>query len=278
MGMKNILVINDEAHHCYRQKPKDADEEELKGDDRKEAERNNEAARLWISGLDWISGLEAVNGKLGTTRIIDLSATPFFLRGSGYAEGTLFPWAMSDFSLMDAIECGIVKLPRVPVAENIPGNEMPVFRNPWENISKDMPKKGRGQGEDLDPLKLPTRLQTALQALYGHYEQTFSLWQQTFSLWQEKGIKVPPCFIIVCQNTAISKLVYDFVSGFQRRNTDGTTTLENGRLPLFRNFDETTGNPLPRPNTLLIDSEHDRQRATRSRRRPRRQLPQHGRR
>ena len=56
---------------------------------------------------------------------MDLSATPFFLRGSGYAEGTLFPWTMSDFSLMDAIECGIVKLPRVPVADNIPGGEMP---------------------------------------------------------------------------------------------------------------------------------------------------------
>jgi hypothetical protein len=86
------------------------------------------------------------------TRVIDLSATPFFLRGSGYAEGTLFPWTMSDFSLMDAIECGIVKLPRVPVAENIPGDEMPMFRNLWENIGKDMPKKGRGQGEELDPL------------------------------------------------------------------------------------------------------------------------------
>ena len=69
------------------------------------------------------------------------------------------------------------------------------------------------------------------------------------------GIRVPPCFIIVCQNTAISKLVYDFISGFHRKNEDGTTTLENGRLALFRNFDETTGNPLPRPNTLLIDSE-----------------------
>ena len=63
------------------------------------------------------------------TRLIDLSATPFFLRGSGYVEGTLFPWTMSDFSLMDAIECGIVKLPRVPVADNIPGGEMPKFRN-----------------------------------------------------------------------------------------------------------------------------------------------------
>lgn len=242
MGMKNILAINDEAHHCYREKPRETGDEALKGEDKAEAERNNEAARLWIAGL------EAINRKLGLSRVIDLSATPFFLRGSGYAEGTLFPWTMSDFSLMDAIECGIVKLPRVPVAENIPGNELPVFRNLWENISQDMPRKGRGANQELDPLKLPTRLQTALQALYGHYEKTFRL-------WQDAGLKVPPCFIVVCQNTAISKLVYDFISGFQRTNGDGTSTLENGRLPLFRNFDETTGKPLPRPNTLLIDSE-----------------------
>ena len=241
MGLKNILVLNDEAHHCYREKPQDADDADLQGDEKREAEKNNEAARLWISGL------EAVNRQLGLSRVIDLSATPFFLRGSGYAEGTLFPWTVSDFSLMDAIECGIVKLPRVPVAENIPGNELPMFRNLWEHIRKEMPKKGRGSGQALDPLKLPTRLQTALQALYGHYEQTFRL-------WEERGVKVPPCFIIVCQNTAISKLVYDYIAGFQRRNADGTTTLENGRLPLFRNFD-AAGNPLPRPNTLLIDSE-----------------------
>jgi type III restriction enzyme len=240
MGLKNILVLNDEAHHCYREKPGDEDED-LKGDDRKEAERNREAARLWISGL------EAVNRKLGLARVIDLSATPFFLRGSGYAEGTLFPWTMSDFSLMDAIECGIVKLPRVPVAENIPGDDMPMFRNLWENIRKDMPKKGRGQGEDLDPLALPVRLQTALEALYGHYEKTFRR-------WEEKKIAVPPCFIVVCQNTAISKLIYDYVSGFHARKPAGSTGFHQGRLPLFCNFDED-GRPLPRPHTLLIDSQ-----------------------
>src|SRR6266851_3730659 len=170
MGMKNILVINDEAHHCYREKPKDADDEDLKSDEKKEAEKNNEAARLWISGL------EVVNRKLGLSRVIDLSATPFFLRGSGYAEGTLFPWTVSDFSLMDAIECGIVKLPRVPVAENIPGGDMPMFRNLWENIRTKMPKKGRGKAETLDPLKLPMLLITALEALYGHYEKTYAAW------------------------------------------------------------------------------------------------------
>jgi len=239
MNLKNILVINDEAHHCYREKPA-AEEEGLKGDEKKEAEKNNEAARLWISGL------ETINRKLGVERVIDLSATPFFLRGSGYAEGTLFPWTMSDFSLMDAIECGIVKLPRVPVAENISGDEMPMFRNLWENIRDDMPKKGRGKAEGLDPLALPTRLKTALEALYGHYAKTYEL-------WQERKIGVPPCFIIVCQNTAISKLVYDYVSGFDRTNPDGTVTRENGRLALFRNFDEYD-NPFPRPNTILVDS------------------------
>src|SRR5207244_13212842 len=121
------------------------------------------------------------------------------------------------------------------------------FRNLWENIRKDMPKKGRGKAGSLDPLALPTRLQTAFQALYGHYEKTFKL-------WEEARISVPPCFIVVCNNTSTSKLVYDFISGFHRQNDDGSSTLENGRLALFRNFDEH-GNPLARPNTLLIDSE-----------------------
>ena len=241
MGLKNILVLNDEAHHCYRRKPDAEAEIDLKGDDKDEAEKNNKAARLWISGL------EIAKRKLGMTRIIDLSATPFFLRGSGYAEGTLFPWTMSDFSLMDAIECGIVKLPRVPVADNIPGGEMPKFRNLWENIRSKMPRKGRGKAKGLDPLSLPTTLITALDALYGHYEKTYELWAKA-------RIRVPPCFIVVCNNTSTSKLVYDYISGFERENEDGTTGFENGRLALFRNFDEH-GNALSRPNTLLIDSE-----------------------
>src|SRR5690606_15989429 len=94
MGIKNVMVINDEAHHCYRERHQADEEGTLKGDDKKEADKNNEAGRLWINGI------ETVKRKLGVNRVFDLSATPSLLRGSGYAEGTLFPWTISDFSLM----------------------------------------------------------------------------------------------------------------------------------------------------------------------------------
>ncbi len=243
MGLKNIVVINDEAHHCYREKPENKDIGDLKGDEKKEADSQNKAARLWINGI------EAFKRKLGVRAVYDLSATPFFLRGSGYAEGTLFPWTVSDFSLMDAIECGIVKLPRVPVADNIPEAEVPIFRELWEHIGKQMPKKGRAKGgADVSPLDLPSQLLTALVALYNHYEETFDEWERS-------GVESPPVFIVVCNNTSTSKLVYEWISGWQRPNEDGEPVWEHsGHLPKFRNYDEH-GNRITKPNTLLIDSE-----------------------
>ena len=106
---------------------------------------------------------------------------------------------------------------------------------------------GRATAGNLDPLNLPVELQTALQALYGHYKDTYDQ-------WQSDGAVVPPCFIVVCNNTSTSKLVYDYISGFERENEDGSTTLQNGRLELMRNFDEH-GNRLPMPRTMLIDSQ-----------------------
>ena len=241
LGFKGIVVLNDEAHHCYREKP-DSDEE-LGADEREEAKKNSEAARLWIGGL------EAVKRKLGITALYDLSATPFFLRGSGYREGTLFPWTVSDFSLMDAIECGIVKLPRIPVSDNLPNSDTPIYRNLWDHIGKKMPKAGRGKSGKGNPLALPNELQTALYALYGHYEQTFEEWARA-------GIPTPPVFIVVCNNTSTSELVYEWISGFEREVVEGDegSGFTDGQLRLFRNYDEH-GARLPRPNTLLIDSE-----------------------
>ena len=241
MGMKNVMALNDEGHHCYRQKPDGDDEGPLTREDRSEANKNNEEARVWISGL------EIVKRKLGVRQVVDLSATPFFLRGSGYAEGTLFPWTVCDFSLMDAIECGIVKLPRVPVADNIPGADVPVFRNLWEHIRPDMPRVGRSNAVNLDPMDLPAPLQTALEALYGHYKTTSDQ-------WAADGTEVPPCFIVVCNNTSTSKLVYDYISGFERENPDGSTNVINGKFELFRNFD-SYDQRYAIPHTLLIDSE-----------------------
>jgi type III restriction enzyme len=243
---KNIIVINDESHHCYRRR---AVEEDVKliGDERKEAEKREEEARVWISGL------EAMKRKIGIRAIYDLSATPFFLRGSGYPEGTLFPWVVSDFSLIDAIECGIVKVPRVPVADDSMMGEQPTYRNIWIHIRDHLPKKGRGtKDESGGECKLPVELEGALHSLYGNYEKYYRKWEQNTEA-RAKG-QTPPVFIVVCNNTNVSKLVYDYVAGWTKTLHDSSKVTVPGELPIFRNHDDS-GNWLSYPNTILIDSE-----------------------
>jgi type III restriction enzyme len=251
MGRKRIIVLNDEAHHCYRHKVGGEDEEVLAGEDREEAKKNDEAARVWISGI------EAFDRKLGIDAIYDLSATPFFLRGSGYPEGTLFPWVVSDFDLLDAIESGIVKVPRLPVLDDAIQGDLPRFRDIYNVVRKDnpraLPAKGRGKQAKsaMDPEQLPHLLRAAIEALYGHYEKTFRLWEA------EPELSRPPVFIVVCNNTSTSKLVYDLISGYEKTDGEGEQAKRRivpGRLPLFSNVDEN-GRWLPRFRTLLIDSE-----------------------
>lgn len=246
-----ILVINDEAHHCYREKPTDGQTSpKLSGDDRKEADENNEAARVWISGL------EALTKKLNVNAILDLSATPYFLRGSGYEEGTLFPWTVSDFSLLDALECGVVKIPRLPVESNtIKQTETPEFRNLWDHISDDphMPKKGlkkagKEEGYDLNVIVLPTKLQEALLALYGSYETYY----KEYEAYKKKNPAVmPPVMIVVCNNTTVSKMIYRWIAGYEIE-TQTRIGIEKGNLPIFRNEDGV--NMIEKPNTLIVDS------------------------
>ena len=241
---KNIIVLNDEAHHCYRRKP-DGEDETLTGDDRVEAKSREEEARIWISGI------EAVKAKIGVKAIYDLSATPFFLRGSGYPEGTLFPWVVSDFSLIDAIEAGIVKVPRVPVADNSMTGDQPTYRDLWLRIREDLPKKGRKTDEAGGEPKLPVELQGALLSLYGNYEKYYRLWEQNAEA-RARGI-TPPVFIVVCNNTNVSKLVFDFIAGWEKQIGEQTIA-QAGQLPIFRN-DDGNGGWLHRPNTILVDSQ-----------------------
>ncbi len=250
MGRKNIIVLNDEAHHCYRHKVGD-EEEDLTADDREEAKKNAEAARVWINGI------EAFERKLGIDAIYDLSATPFFLRGSGYPESALFPWVISDFSLLDAIESGIVKVPRLPVLDDAIQGDLPKFRDIYNVIRKDnpraLPAKGRGKQAKgaMDPERLPHLLGAAIEALYGAYEKTFRIWEA------EPELTRPPVFIVVCNNTATSKLVYDWISGYERtegNGDDAKTRIVPGKLQLFSNVDND-GRWLPRFRSLLIDSE-----------------------
>jgi len=243
---KNIIVINDEAHHCYRHKV-ETEDVKLTGDDRKEAEQREEEARIWISGL------EAVKDKIGVRAIYDLSATPFFLRGSGYSEGTLFPWVVSDFSLIDAIESGIVKVPRVPVSDDAMQGELPVYRDIWLRIRDHLPKKGRSAYDEStgDP-KLPAELEGALNSLYGNYQKYYQQWEQNTEA-RARG-STPPVFIVVCNNTSVSKIVYDWISGYTKSLADDKYVVVPGNLTIF---DNTDGHSqwLSNPNTILIDSE-----------------------
>ena len=161
MGFKNIVVINDEAHHCYREKPDNEDIASLTTDEKQEAKEENKAARIWINGI------ETFKRKLGVRAVYDLSATPFFLSGSGWVEGTLFPWTVSDFSLLDAIESGIVKLPRVPVSDNIPNEELPSIPGSVETHQQRHAQKRKADRwrPPCAPGKTPNCAALALQSL-----------------------------------------------------------------------------------------------------------------
>ncbi len=235
---KSIVVINDEAHHCYREKPEN-EEEKLTADERSEADQNREAARIWLTGL------EAVAEQVEIRACYDLSATPFFLSGSGYREGTLFPWVISDFSLIDAIECGIVKIPRVPVSDNRGQGAMPTYRDLWLQIRDDLPRKSaKSLQAGVEP-RLPAKLEGALLSLYEHYEKAYRI-------WIDRGIGMPPVFIVVCNNTSVSKLVYDYIAGWEKPLENGSSVVVPGELSIFSNAAD--GVWLERPNTLLIDS------------------------
>jgi type III restriction enzyme len=155
-------ALSSRDSRCHRSVTISAAEQKLSREEKSEADRREKDARVWFSEL------KAIQGKIGLRGVYDLSATPFFLRGSGYPEGTLFPWVVSDFSLIDAIEAGIVKVPRVPVEDDQNPGAAPTYRDLWLSIRDDLPKKGRGTDAVTSEPKLPTQLQGALHSLYGN--------------------------------------------------------------------------------------------------------------
>lgn len=242
---REIMVINDEAHHCYRSNP-NAVKEKMTKEEASEAKERDEEARLWITGL------EAIHRKIGVKAVFDLSATPFYLKGSGYPEGTLFPWVVSDFSLMDAIECGIVKIPRVPIADNAMTGDYPKYRDMWKEIREGLKNVRREKEDEHKPPLLPGLLEGALKSLYGHYKDQFDAWQSDEES-QANG-STPPVFIIVCNNTNVSKAVFDYISGYEteHQHPDGTPIVASGMLELFNNVKDQRW--LHQPNTILVDS------------------------
>lgn len=198
---KNIIVFNDEAHHAYR--PPALNQEE---DGAKLTEEEREAlkeATVWIQGLDRIAAIRGINFCL------DLSATPFYIRGSGHEEGAPFPWIVSDFGLVDAIESGLVKIPRVPVSDTT-GQPIPKYFALWRWICdklkiEDPSQAGKG-GRKPKP-------EAVLREADGAIKQIASLWKASYEQFIEEKQPVPPVLIVVCDNTELSQVVYEHLSG-----------------------------------------------------------------
>jgi type III restriction enzyme len=246
-----VLVLNDEAHHCYLPKSKS------KTTDNEEADENARAAV-------WFSGLREISKKFKVQSVYDLSATPYYLTGSGYTPYSLFPWVVSDFGLIEAIESGLVKIPFLPESDNTQELTMPVLRNLYDHVKDELPKKGQrtqkneaiadgGKYIELPP-KLPSLVKGALDQFYNHYLEYFN----GIRKYNEEKINMfssPPVFIVVCNNTSVSKEVYKYIAGYEYQNSDGNTVIVQGAKDLFSNYDPSTNKPLKRPPTLLIDSD-----------------------
>lgn len=236
-----VMVLNDEAHHCYAPRDAEAQVKELETAERKEAKEANLEAGVWFTGL------QRIHAAVGVKAVYDLSATPFFLNGSGYPPGYIFPWVVSDFSLMDAIESGLVKVPRLPVDDDASGPET-TYLNLWEHVRDELPKR---VGKDFDTSRpLPAVLHGALQSLYSSYQRAFTRWEAG-----ETG-GTPPVLIVVCPNTTVSKWVYDQIAGSERSLLDEAggpvRRTTPGLLPLLSNYVE--GSRLAHPRTILVDS------------------------
>ena len=198
---KNILVINDEAHHAYRPAQRLSPEElaQLSKEERERIEEEFKEATVWVSGLDKINAVRGVNF------CVDFSATPFYIKGTGYDEGAPFPWIISDFSLVDAIESGIVKIPRIPVDDNT-GALIPKYFRLWEYINRQLPPSER------QTVRRRAKPESILREAEGALAILASEWKKTFEEFKKVGSPIPPVLIVVCDNTNLAKVVYEHIA------------------------------------------------------------------
>ncbi|KFN49308.1 BPTD_3080 family restriction endonuclease [Arenimonas composti] len=212
-----VLVMNDEAHHAYRRGAAPAT-----GDDDEESKANAREATVWIEGLDRIN--KALGGRSNGIRLcVDLSATPFYIQGSGNEVGKPFPWIVSDFSLLEAIEAGLVKVPQLPTDES-GGTEVPPYFNIWRWVEQ----KARGEGL-IGPVTVTEVMRWAAQpimTLAQNWRETEAIWNQRFKDGNRRH-DVPPVFIIVCKDTTIAKAMHAWLA-------DGDPQYGAG-VPEFRN-------------------------------------------
>jgi type III restriction enzyme len=246
-----LLIMNDEAHHCYLPQSKGRTQ------DNEEADENERAAV-------WFNGLKELAQRFKLQNVYDLSATPYYLQGSGYQAYSLFPWVVSDFGLIEAIESGLVKIPFLPESDNTQELSMPVLRNLYEHVKADLPKKGQRkqkseakvEGTKLKelPPKLPPIVKGALDQFYNHYLDYYK-GHRTRQEEKTNLFSAPPVFIVVCNNTSVSKEVYKYIAGYEYEDKNEKLITVPGIKELFSNYDTATGVPLKRPPTLLIDSD-----------------------
>ncbi len=227
-----ILVLNDEGHHCWRPRAKSEEEirliKGLTAEERKELEQDEEEARVWLAGLDRLnnSGL-AGKGKPGVLACVDLSATPFYLGASGHPQGSPFPWLVSDFGLVDAIESGIVKIPRLPVLDDTNskddvGRPDPKYFRLWKHVNDAIPKARRQQNGRPKPEAVYEQAEGALATLAGQWKERWELIQAATPLQEA----IPPVMIVVCDNTEIARVFYEAISGEKEEESvrkDGKT-------------------------------------------------------
>nr|WP_298410482.1 DEAD/DEAH box helicase family protein [uncultured Halomonas sp.] len=199
------LIFNDEAHHAYRRGDRVTDEADLE-EDKKLADKNAREATIWIEGLDRINKLAGGRRK-GIRFCVDLSATPFYIQGSGNEVGRPFPWVVSDFGLLDAIESGLVKIPQLP-SRDATGAEEAAYFNIWRWVQQKALQDG--YGTQITPEIVMTYASAPINLLAQEWHQRFQEWER-FSKKQHKH-PVPPVFIVVCRDTRVAKAVYDWLA------------------------------------------------------------------